>query len=842
MIEHTRHSEAPSGPAKEGVIGDALVLTFTPGVSLRMWADEGLIAREWALYERLRPHYRRLVIITYGDGRDRDIGEGLAGGPEVICNDAGLADPAYVASIPARAVKVLAGGAPCRRVVIKTNQNQGGDVAVDVAAALRRAGVATALVARGGYLRSRFRAWEFGADSADCRRTAEEEGRLCRAADMVIGPGPMVEDLAWRFAIPASRTAVVPNFVLLDGDPVTDAGARARDDVLFAGRLVEQKRIDVLIDAVASVREMGFGGVRLTLVGDGPLRDELEARARERRVDVVFHRREAHHEVLARMRRCAVYAQAAAYEGGSPKTVIEAMAAGAPVVVANTYGTGNCVSNDVTGLSTALDAGEMARAIARLLGDASLRERLGRDAAAWVRAEHGLPVIVEKELAAHRRAMAAGSARGAGRGAGRGAVRADEGTGVSVLMPVLEAGAHFDEAMGSVLGQTHRDLEILVVLNGSSRATRERVHEVARRDTRIRVEELERANLAAALNHGLRSARHELVARMDGDDWSAPERVARQVAFMRRHPQLAAAGTAYEIIDEHAGVLDVVRPATDPGELRWRLLIGNTCAHGSMMLRREDVLGAGGYDETLERAQDYELWLRLSRSGGVGNVEDVLYRHRLRGAQVGLGATSGAQAEAAARLMVEEWTRLAREGGDEAGIVRTIAAALAGSESALACAGGVARAMEEGGAELAGLVGWLWARERAGRGAERALVAGRRARVREMGAALREEGIGSVWIMGAGVHTRGILAGEEDLGVRIAGVVDDARVGERVGEFEVVATTGVEAGECVVISSDWHEDALWRASASMRARGVRVWRLYGDGEPAGRGVGALGVG
>ena len=125
---------------------------------------------------------------------------------------------------------------------------------------------------------------------------------------------------------------------------------------------------------------------------------------------------------------------------------------------------------------------------------------------------------------------------------------------------------------------------------------------------------------------------------------------------------------------------------------------------------------------------------------------------------------------------------------------------------------------------------WLWCRHRTSESQWPALQAGRRARLREIGRALREAGVARVWLWGAGSHTVWMVDHQGDLGIPIEGVVDDERVGESLGSFRVVGSEGLGSGDSALISSDTAEDFLWNASARARGNGARVWRMYGGEE------------
>jgi hypothetical protein len=262
--------------------------------------------------------------------------------------------------------------------------------------------------------------------------------------------------------------------------------------------------------------------------------------------------------------------------------------------------------------------------------------------------------------------------------------------------------------------------------------------------------------------------------------------------------------------------LFTVRPPEEPGEVRWRLLIQNMLAHGSMLLRRGSVLEAGGYDEEWTKAQDYELWLRLTRRWGLGAVQRVLYRHVVRDASDPMRGR-GEQSRLAVRAMVREWALLP-EGGAECERALAQAGSLEASRSE------IERALAAG-ASRAGLMAWLWAGHASLATPARAVGVARRALVREVGAGLKADGVKGVWLWGAGDHTRKVLEHAEDFGVPVLGIVDDRVRGERFG-LRVVGPESLSGSEVVVLSSDWHEAELWEASKASRDRGVRVVRLY----------------
>jgi glycosyltransferase involved in cell wall biosynthesis len=223
---------------------------------------------------------------------------------------------------------------------------------------------------------------------------------------MVVGTtDDMVDDLAWRYALNPGQTRVIPNYVLADGMVVPSDG-RDKSTVLYAGQLVARKRVDVLIEAVASdeLRDR----VKLKIVGEGREEPRLRELARKLGASVEFGARVPHRELLTLMESCTIYAQASELEG-HPKTVLEAMAAGAPVLVAASPGLAEVIDHGSSGLRVQPTAEAFALAINDLLQDPEWRDLLGATAARIVRARFGLPTVLREEIEVHRVALSRGA-------------------------------------------------------------------------------------------------------------------------------------------------------------------------------------------------------------------------------------------------------------------------------------------------------------------------------------------------------------------------------------------------------------------------------------------------
>ena len=412
---------------------------------------------------------------------------------------------------------------------------------------------------------------------------------------------------------------------------------------------------------------------------------------------------------------------------------------------------------------------------------------------------------------------------------------------VTVLLPIHRASPGLGEAIADIRRQRHSDgetldLDIILLVNGPDPEAHRVAAAHAKQDHRIRICRLDTPGLARALNAGLALARTPLVARMDDDDRCPPDRFATQIEAIGASPSLVALGCAWEVRTPGGRVREVVYPPTDPLALRWRLLEENCLTHGSMVMRREAVLARGGYDESLERAQDYDLWLRLSRDGLVGAVARTLYTYCLRDEREPL-ASSESQAHAAAGLMLREWALTLGldlpngDGGDRVAhrdLLDAIAGVLLREPGAV---GRVERATRGAQPSGLGLLARQWAASRPDR-----VTLDRRERaecalLQQALRAIESSGHGRVWLWGAGARGQWALdrAGS---GIEIAGFLDDAGAGQTLNGLDVLAPGalladgGARRGDAVLITTETHEAALWERGGELRRAGISVFRLF----------------
>ena len=199
---------------------------------------------------------------------------------------------------------------------------------------------------------------------------------------------------------------------------------------------------------------------------------------------------------------------------------------------------------------------------------------------------------------------------------------------VSVLLPVHNCAAYIESALRSMMEQTLRDIEIVVVDDGSTDATPAILARLAAADPRIRILRPEHnLRLPRALNFGLEHVRGTYVARMDADDLSLPNRLARQAAYLDAHPDVILVGCGVEEIDGQGRHIKRRALAQDPFAVRWRLRFHLAFNHPTFMFRRTEMTAR--YDPDWTVSEDYDLQARVAAMGDCAALPDVLLQYRV---------------------------------------------------------------------------------------------------------------------------------------------------------------------------------------------------------------------
>lgn len=195
---------------------------------------------------------------------------------------------------------------------------------------------------------------------------------------------------------------------------------------------------------------------------------------------------------------------------------------------------------------------------------------------------------------------------------------------VSAVIPAYNAAWCVGRAIDSVLAQTFRDFELIVVDDGST----DRMGQVlAPYGACLRVLRKENGGLASARNAGIHAACGEFVAFLDADDSWLPEKLARQFSWMDAHPEAAFCSTAARVVNPQGEEIGEWRCSGCTGSTLEAIFSTNAYVAGSasgVVARRQALLESGGFDERLRSLEDVDMWMRLAAMGGYHCIDEVL--------------------------------------------------------------------------------------------------------------------------------------------------------------------------------------------------------------------------
>lgn len=202
---------------------------------------------------------------------------------------------------------------------------------------------------------------------------------------------------------------------------------------------------------------------------------------------------------------------------------------------------------------------------------------------------------------------------------------------VSVVMSVYNAELYLEDAIESILSQTYKDFEFVIINDGSTDKSLEIIEKYKKQDQRIVLISRENKGLVVSLNEGIDLSKGEFIARMDADDISFPERFEKQIKFMDNHA-LDICGGHFLLIDDKAKVngLNVIPISHEMCTLS--LLFKVPFAHPSVMIRKSflDNNSLKYGQSKYQIAEDLDLWVRMHKCGAkFGNVNNVILKYRM---------------------------------------------------------------------------------------------------------------------------------------------------------------------------------------------------------------------
>jgi len=204
---------------------------------------------------------------------------------------------------------------------------------------------------------------------------------------------------------------------------------------------------------------------------------------------------------------------------------------------------------------------------------------------------------------------------------------------ISVLLPVYNAEKYIKDAINSILIQTFQDFELVILNDGSTDKTEMII--LSFDDNRIKYHKSENKGIVYQLNKGVELAAGEYIARMDSDDISLPARLSKQIEFMEQHPNVDALGTAYFRIDERGKKIGEKKVPSTHEECEFMATLNSPILHPTLMIKKDVIKEIGGYKKDFNLIEDYELFLRLIKSGyKMANLKEPLFYYRLNKATI----------------------------------------------------------------------------------------------------------------------------------------------------------------------------------------------------------------
>lgn len=232
---------------------------------------------------------------------------------------------------------------------------------------------------------------------------------------------------------------------------------------------------------------------------------------------------------------------------------------------------------------------------------------------------------------------------------------------ISVLMSVYNGLPYLQESVDSILNQTYKDLEFIIIDDCSTDNSWIVLSEYAKKDERIKLFKNEKnLGLTKSLNKGLKLAHGKYIARQDADDISFPQRFEKQVKYLEDSPDIVLVSGKIETINSEGISLSLGKTSKqnsskviEPILIDWYLLFRNYIGgHSQVMYKREEVLKLGGYSEHYRYAQDYELWCRMVDIGKIVILPKVLLKYRVHNKSIG---TTKLSKQSEAELLISRY-------------------------------------------------------------------------------------------------------------------------------------------------------------------------------------------
>lgn len=311
-------------------------------------------------------------------------------------------------------------------------------------------------------------------------------------------------------------------------------------------------------------------------------------------------------------------------------TAIEMMSAGLPVIVANVDGLKEMVPDgcglkvklNLADTSAGIDAKDLSRKILYLIENEDIASNYGQQAKVYAKNQFSVKRMIGQTIATYEKLIHDKASENI-----RKVKILMPPPLVSVILPIYNGAAYIGECLDSILHQTWKNFEIIIVDDGSTDNSASIIEKYD--DPRIRyTRNSQNKGIVYSLNKGLSQAQGKYIARIDSDDKMHSSRLEKQVQYLEAHPDISLVGSWHYLIDSNGKTIGLKEyPAEDP-EIKALLPFMNPFSHPTTMMRRV-ILNSYQYSDEYKYCEDYELWIRINESHKTANIPDCLTFYRI---------------------------------------------------------------------------------------------------------------------------------------------------------------------------------------------------------------------
>ena len=352
-----------------------------------------------------------------------------------------------------------------------------------------------------------------------------------------------------------------------------------------------------------------------------PLESELKNLTRALNAKISFKGRIPNDQIPEVLSHYKVFILPSLFEG-NPKSLLEAMACGKAVIGTEVAGIKSIIQDGVTGLLCKTDENSISTAIQSLLTDPEQQRKLGAAAREQIVKTNSLQAFIANEKARLSSLIipqinpAPISANPL----------------ISVVMSVYNAADTLEISVRSILDQSYKNFEFIIVNDGSTDSSPEILKKLAAEDSRIILIDQTNHGLTRSLNIAATRAKGALIARQDADDIALPRRFEKQVERFMKDPGLLLLGG--NSIDIYPDGTEKEWGFTPDDKINKVARLYTPFPHATAMIRTEAFRTFGGYDEQWVTSQDTELWMRLARAGKIAMLEEPLMKRGIHPASI----------------------------------------------------------------------------------------------------------------------------------------------------------------------------------------------------------------